>query len=86
MIALNLGVVPTSIAIIKRDNPSSCEDCMFAMLAKWLKRENEKSVPNWKSLCQALSNVDISYKPTADRIAKKYNVSDYNKKKGKKYH
>jgi len=56
---------------------------MYAMLAKWLKREKATSVPNWKGLCQALCDFDI-YRPTAEQIAKKYNVSNYNGKKSKK--
>ena len=80
MIGLNLGVASTTIAIIKRDNPDSCEQCMYQMLAKWLQRENEKCVPNWRGLCQSLeAEVGNS---TADQIAEKYCVIDYKKQKG----
>ena len=53
---------------------------MCQMLAKWLKRENEKCVPNWRSLCQSLE-AEVG-KFAADQIAEKYCVIDYNKQKG----
>ena len=80
MIGLNLGIASTTIAIINRDNPNSCEQCMYQMLAKWLQRENEKCVPNWRSLCQSLC-AEIG-KSTSDQIAEKYCVTDYNEEKG----
>ena len=80
MIGLELGVASTTLAIIKKDNPNSCEQCMLHMLQKWLKKENEKCIPSWRSLCQALHNVDRS---TADQIAHKHDVTDYVKRKGK---
>ena len=52
---------------------------MSEMLAKWLKRADETSIPNWRSLCQALHDVDRS---TADQIAEKYHVADSIKQKG----
>ena len=44
---LNLGI---SRYIIKKDNPADCEECMSEMLAKWLKKVDEASIPNWISL------------------------------------
>ena len=79
-IGSNLGIPYFTLAIIKKDNPVDCKQCMSEMLANWLKRENEKSIPNWTSLCQALHRV---HKPTADKIAKKHYVTDYAKQKGK---
>ena len=81
MIGLNLGVTSTTIAIIKRDNPNSCEQCMYEMLAKWLQRENEKCMPDWKSLCQSL-RAEVDKSTSVDEIAEKYSVIDYNKQKG----
>ena len=46
-IGLNLGI---SRYIIKKDNPADCEECMSEMLAKWLKKVDEASIPNWISL------------------------------------
>ena len=80
MIGLNLGIASTTIAIINRDNPNSCERCMYQMLAKWLQRENEKCVPNWRSLCQSL-RAEVGKSP-ADQIAEKYCVIDYSEEKG----
>ena len=80
MIGLNLGVTSTTIAIIKTDNPNSCEQCMYEMLSKWLQRENEKCLPSWRSLCQSLCAV--VGKSVADQIAKKYRVTDYSEEKG----
>jgi len=80
IIGLSLGVTSTTIAIINRDNSNSCERCMSEMLAKWLQRENEKCIPSWRSLCQAVcAEVDRS---TADKIAEKYCVTNYNKRRG----
>ena len=47
---------------------------MSEMLSKWLRKENEKSIPSWRSLCQAIYSVD---RDTADQIAKKHHVADY---------
>ena len=80
MIGLHLGIASTTIAIINRNNPNSCEQCMYQMLAKWLQRENEKCVPNWRSLCQSL-RAEVG-KFTADQIAEKYCVTDYSEEKG----
>ena len=80
MIGLNLGVASTTIAIINRNNPNNCEQCMYHMLAKWLQRENEKCVPNWRSLYQSLC-AEVG-KSTADKIAEKYRVTDYSEEKG----
>ena len=80
MIGLNLGVASATIAIINRDNPNSCEQCMYHMLAKWLQRDNEKCVPNWRSLYQSVCAV--VGKSTADQIAAKYCITDYSEKKG----
>ena len=80
MIGLNLGVASTTIAIINRNNPNDCEQCMYHMLAKWLQRENEKCVPNWRSLCQSLRAE--AGKSAADQIAEKYCVTDYSEEKG----
>ena len=52
---------------------------MFEMLAKWLKKENEKCIRSWRSLCQALCSVD---KATADQIAEKHHVTDEENNKG----
>ena len=79
MIGLNLGVTSATIETIKRDNPNSSERCMSQMLAKWLQRENEKCVPSWKSLCQALCNVDRSI---AKQIAQKHHVTEYMEQRG----
>ena len=83
MIGLNLGVASPTIAIINRDNPNSCEQCMYQMLAKWLQRENEKCAPNWRSLCRSLEAV--VGKSTSDQIAEKYCVTDYSEEKGTNY-
>ena len=80
MIGLHLGVASTTIAIINRDNPNSCEQCMYQMLAKWLQRENEKCVPNWRSLCQSLCAV--VGKSAAHQIAKNPCVTDDSEEKG----
>ena len=79
MIGLNLGVSSSTIAIINRDNHDSCERCMLQMLTKWLQKENEKCVPSWRSLCQALWDIDRS---TAILIAEKHHVIDSMKQKG----
>ena len=52
---------------------------MSNMLAKWLQKVDEKIIPNWRRLCQALCDVD---KATADRIAEKHHVTDYIKQEG----
>ena len=52
---------------------------MYDMLARWLKKEDEKSTPNWRSLCRALYSVDMC---TADDIAKKHYVTGYKIEKG----
>ena len=52
---------------------------MSTMFAKWLQKVDEKVIPSWRSLCQALCDVD---KTTADRIAEKHHVTDYNKQEG----
>jgi len=56
-IGLNLGISKNSLDIIKTNNPLNCEHCMSEMLAKWLRKENAKSNPSWRSLCQALYSV-----------------------------
>ena len=80
MIGLNLGVASTTIAIINRDNPNSCEQCMYEMLAKWLQRENGRCMPTWRSLCQSLE-AEVG-KSAAYEIAKKPCVTDHSEKKG----
>ena len=75
-IGLNLGVYHSTLDIIKTDNPLKCEKCMSEMLSKWLKKENEKCIPSWRSLCQALYNIDRS---TADQIAEKHHITIYTK-------
>ena len=50
---------------------------MLVMLSRWLKRENEMCVPSWRSLCQALLDID---RATANMIAEKHHVTDYIKK------
>ena len=65
--------------MIKKNNPLECEQCMIEMLSKWLKKENKKCIPSWRSLCQALYSVD---KATADKIAEKHHVTDYTKREG----
>ena len=79
MIGLNLGVAPTTIAIINRDNPNSCERCMYQMLAKWLQRENETCVPTWRNFSRAL-RTEVG-RSTADQILK-YHVTDCSKQRG----
>ena len=79
IIGINLGLSVSTLAIIKRDNPTSCEHCMLQMVSKWLQKESEKCVPSWRSLCQALCDVNRS---TADQIAENHNVTDYRKFKG----
>ena len=72
-IGLNLGISKSSLDIIQTDY-HNCEECMFEMLSKWLKKENAKCIPSWRSLCQAIYSVD---RDTADQIAKKHHVGDY---------
>ena len=79
MIGIKLGVSSTTIAIINRDHPNSSKLCMLHMLAKWLQRENDRCVPNWRTLCQALCAFN---KSTADQIAEKHHVTDYMNMKG----
>ena len=79
-IGLNLGVASTSIAIINRDNPNSCERCMYQMLTKWLQRENETCVPTWRNFSRAL-RTEVG-KATADQISLKYHVTDGSKQRG----
>ena len=78
MIGLNLGVPQHTLVSINLDC-SNCTQCMSEMLAKWLQKVDETSIPSWRSLCQALFDVDRS---TANQIAKKYHITDYNKQKG----
>ena len=78
-IGLNLGIPHYILDIIKKDNPADAEQCMSEMLAKWLKKVDEASIPNWISLCQAICDVDRS---TADHIAQNHHITDYNKRKG----
>ena len=78
MIGLNLGVPQHTLVRINLDC-SNCTQCMSEMLAKWLQKVDETSIPSWRSLCQALFDVDRS---TANQIAKKYHITDYNKQKG----
>ena len=80
MIGLHLGIASSTIAIIDRDYPNRCERCMYEMLAKWLQRENEKSVPTWRSLCQSVSAVEG--KSAAHKITKKPCVTDDSEDKG----
>ena len=77
-IGSNLGISYATLAIIKANNPSNCEKCMYQMLAKWLNKENEKCIRSWRSLCQALYSVN---KVTANQIAEKHHVTDYAKRK-----
>ena len=72
-IGLNLGVSKPRLDIIQKDY-HNCEMCMFQMLSKWLIKENERYIPSWRSLCQAIYSVD---RDTADQIAKKHHVGDY---------
>ena len=78
-IGSNLGIPQYTLAIIKKNNPVDCEQCMSVVLAMWLKRVDEKTIPSWRSLCRALCGVDRS---TADQIAAKHHVTDYNKQNG----
>ena len=78
-IGLNLGIPQYALAIVAGSNPFDLELCMSEMLARWLKRVDQKSIPSWRRLCRALCDVD---KSTADQIAEKHHVTDYNKQKG----
>ena len=77
-IGLNLGIPHHILNTIKHDCSNS-DQCMSTMLAKWLQKVDEKIIPSWRSLCQALCDVD---KATADRIAEKHHVTDYINQKG----
>ena len=78
-IGLNLGIPQYDLDIIKEDKPLNSKLCMSEMLARWLKRVDQKPIPSWRRLCQALCDVD---KTTADQIAENYHVTDYNQQKG----
>ena len=76
---MNLGIPQNTLAVITKNNPLDCDLCMSEMLARWLKRVDQKSIPSWRRLCRALCDVD---KSTADQIAEKHHVTDYNREKG----
>ena len=79
MIGSNLGLQPDVLATIKNNNPDDHDKCMSEIFLKWLSKD-ETIVPTWNWLCHALYSVD---RPTADEMAKKHHVIDYNKAKGR---
>ena len=71
MFGLYLGVPHDTLATIQVDNPRSCQQCMYEMLAVWLKKVDEKSIPSWTRLYEALSKLDCG-QSTANQIKEKH--------------
>ena len=68
-----LEVLQNTLATIEADCNGKVENCMSAMLEKWLRRPlgevRERVKPTWKSLCVALSHIDGAL---AERLAEEH--------------
>ena len=73
-----LGVLKNALVTIEANCNGKVDECMSAILEKWLRRPVEDvfdgTQPTWRILCEALSHID---KPMAEKLAEEHELHNH---------